>query len=455
MEPMQRAPAVKSIDEMSVVEIDDTSADTLGESIATAVMRYGPVFRRVLTSDPENEASIIYLVGPEANRFVFQTHREHFSHRGGWKGVFAGRFERGLLNTDNPEHERDRRMMNPAFTIAYMSKYLPIMNRIIEMRTEDWAERGEIDVHAEARKITFDVAAEALVGFRTGEEVDRLRELFYDVSHVDRDERTSRTDQEMMERLAHARQQLDSMLLSAIAVRREAPTDDILGMLVQARDEHDEPFTNRQLLGQVHILLLAGHETTTTLATWVLYLLAVHPDILGQVRSEVETVLSDTGGELTLPAVRAMRFLGHVINEAGRLYPPAGSLPRVVSTDIEFGGFALPVGTKVRISVIGCHRLPTIFRDPSDFDPDRFAPPREEDKRTPYALILFGGGPRVCIGINFAQVEIKILAAHVLQRFALQSIPGREIRQIYHGPMAAIPTGVPVRVTRLGNHRDR
>jgi cytochrome P450 len=121
---------------------------------------------------------------------------------------------------------------------------------------------------------------------------------------------------------------------------------------------------------------------------------------------------------------------------------------------VEFGGYVLPAGTKVRVSVIGCHRLPDIFREPHTFDPDRYAPPREEDKNHPYALIPFGGGPRICIGINFAQVEIKILAAHVLQRFALQSIPGKEIRQIYHGPMASIPTGVPVRVTRLDNSRD-
>jgi cytochrome P450 len=328
------------------------------------------------------------------------------------------------------------------------------MHRVIEDRTANWAEREEVDLNAEARKITFDVAAETLIGLQRGEDVDRLRELFYEVAHADRADLRVRTDAVTVRRITRAREQLDAMLLDAIAEQRKAPTDDILGMMVRARDEEDEPFTRRELLGQVHILLLAGHETTTTLAAWVLYLLAAHPDYARRVRAECDAILSGSGGEITLGSTRAMRLLGHAISEAGRLYPPVGSLPRTVVSDVEFGGYVLPAGTKVRVSVIGCHRLPDIFREPHTFDPDRYAPPREEDKNHPYALIPFGGGPRICIGINFAQVEIKILAAHVLQRFALQSIPGKEIRQIYHGPMASIPTGVPVRVTRLDNSRD-
>jgi cytochrome P450 len=120
----------------------------------------------------------------------------------------------------------------------------------------------------------------------------------------------------------------------------------------------------------------------------------------------------------------------------------------VTASDVEFGGYLIPAGTKVRLSVAGCHRLPHIFREPDQFEPDRFLPPREEDKQHPYAFITFGGGPRVCIGINFAQVEIKILAAHVFRRFALEPILERPVLQIYHGSLALIPTGIPVRVTR-------
>ncbi|HEX6507557.1 MAG TPA: cytochrome P450 [Chloroflexota bacterium] len=454
MESTHGRVALKTVEHMPVAEIDDTSADAMANSVAAAASRHGPVFRRMLPSARGDDTSFVYLVGPEANRFVLQTHREHFSHRGGWKKVFAGRFERGLLNCDDPEHARDRSMMNPAFTIAYMSKYVPIMRRVVEERTAGWVERREVDLSAEARSITFDVAAEALVGLQPGEEVDRLRDLFYEIAYADRAGLRVRSDAAAIERITCAREQLDAMLLDAIAERRKSPTDDVLGMLTRARDEEGRPFSDRQLLGQVHILLLAGHETTTTVAAWTLYLLAAHPEYAIRVRAELEALLSETGGEITLGDVRAMRLLGYAINEAGRLYPPAGILPRTTLDDVEFGGYLLPAGTKVRLSVSGGHRLPNIFHNPNAFDPDRYAPPREEDRKNPYAFILFGGGPRICIGINFAQVEIKILAAHVLCRLALERIPGREIRQIYHGPMAAIPTGIPVRVTGLSGSRD-
>src|SRR4029079_18286387 len=104
-----------------------------------------------------------------------------FSHRQGW-GQFFGVIEvygDGLLTMDGAEHDQHRRMMNPAFAISYMDRYLPLMNRIIRERTAAWLAAGEVDVFEEARKITFDVAAEALVGLQTGAEVDRFREIFF------------------------------------------------------------------------------------------------------------------------------------------------------------------------------------------------------------------------------------------------------------------------------------
>ena len=95
------------------------------------------------------------------------------------------------------------------------------------------------------------------------------------------------------------------------------------------------------------------------------------------------------------------------------------------------------------------HWLPTIFADPGRFDPDRFAPPREEDRRHPYALIPFGGGPRICIGVNFAQVEIKALAAHVLRSFELEPVADQAIEQFYPGTVGAPRRGIRARVRTI------
>jgi cytochrome P450 len=95
---------------------------------------------------------------------------------------------------------------------------------------------------------------------------------------------------------------------------------------------------------------------------------------------------------------------------------------------------------------VATHRLPHVFAGPDRYDPDRFAPPREEAKRTPYALVTFGGGPRICIGISFAQVEMKAAAAHILRRYTLEPSPERPPLHYYYGVTASVPSGIHVRV---------
>jgi cytochrome P450 len=389
------------------------------------------------------------MVGPDANKFVLQTHREHFSHDQGWTPIIGEFLGKGLLNMDDPEHAVHRKMMNPAFTIAYMARYLPIMHRVIAERTAEWARRGVVDIYEEARKITFDVAAEALVGFKTGAEVDLLRELF-SVFLVDDFDPENETEEQFWQRVMGVQSELTAKLSIMIAARREAtgefqPTDT-LAMLVRARDEQGRALSDAQILGHVNILLVAGHETSTSLSTWLLYLLATHPGYLARVRTELDALPGDAETPLTLDAIRGLHVLGNAVTEAGRLYPPAGNVPRGVLREFEFAGYTIPAGARVIYSIAASHRLPAVFADPERFDPDRFAPPREEDKRTPYGLVTFGGGPRICIGINFAQVEIKALAAHVLRAYTLEPLPGQDIAMAYYSPTGTLDHGIRMRV---------
>jgi retinoid hydroxylase len=440
----------RPFDEVPTVHLGENYPLEMPTMLARLAQEHGPIFRIQLAQENWDTFGqwLIFMVGPEANRFVMHSQRERFSHDLGWSPSLGGVFEKGLLNTDDPEHARQRKLMNPAFALAYMSRYLPIMNRVIAERSRDWAERGEIDMYEEARKITFDVAAECLVGFRTGSEVDHLRQLFYELIVRPNFEAYEQDITAYFARMMSVRNELDQMLLAKIAQRREAPTDDILGMLIKAGDQQDTPFTDRELLGQLHILLVAGHETTTTLSSWLFQELATHPDYLARVREEIETVLAGTNGEITLEAVKAMHVLGNAIDEAGRLHPPVGNVPRGVVQRFEFGGYQVPSGARVLLSLAACHRLPSIFADPDVFDPDRFAPPREEDKRTPYSLVTFGGGPRICIGINFAQVEVKAMAAQLLRAFDFTPVAEQEVVHVYYSPVAALLNGIKLQVTK-------
>jgi cytochrome P450 len=448
----------QTVSEAPVAQFDPAIfySGRLPSEMARLAGELGPVFRYVNPFGPNAQQGLIFLVGPEANRFVLHTEREAFSHDLGWTPIIGDVMGHGLLNSDGHEWERSRKMWNPAFTQAYMQAYLPLMQRVIAGRTANWAARGDIDIYDESRAITFTVAATALAGMDRPEEVAHLRELFaLLIPHqmIGDDQAYD----EFARKQWQAKEQLDALLLRIIGERRAAPAaetpHDVLGMIVRARDDEGIGLTDDEVLAHLYILLVAGHETTTTLGAWALYNLFTMPDQRTRIEAELRDVLGaawDEEAPLSVEAARGLKVLDNFIKETGRLHSPVLNVPRGVVQEVEFGGFVLPVGTPVRLSICGCHRLARVFAEPEGFDPDRFAPPREEDKRTPYSLVTFGGGPRLCIGINFANIEVKALVAHVLSHYTLE--PAMAETPLDLGFITTIiPSGMPMRARPKGD----
>jgi cytochrome P450 len=423
----------------------------LAPFMAKLALQHGPIFTFVPEAGPLAGRDAVYLVGPEANRFVLLSGREHFSHDLGWTPIVGETLGQGLLNMDPPEHSRHRALMNPAFTASFMARYLPLMQRVIAQRTGAWVDREYTDLLSEAREITFDVAAVALVGFDTGAQVDWLRERYYTLLHGP-DLDTGDDWEQVMQRLTRVREELQRSLLELIDARRrgnsDASHDDVLGMLVNARDESGGALSDEQLLAHVNILLVAGHETTTTLGAWLLYLLGTHAAYAERIQAELLNVLGQREAPLTTDALHRLPLLSAAIREAGRLQSPVMLLPRGVLSDFDFGTFRVAAGTPVFLAIAAGHHLPTIFSEPERFDPDRFLPPREEDRRNPYALATFGGGPRICLGINFAQVEVTALVAHVLRKYRLVAPRDQHIAQM-GGILQSLPHGIHMRIQPL------
>lgn len=441
--PLSEAP----ITQLSAV--DFMSGDMPGR-LAREFERVGPLMRWPVLGGPQMGSEIIFLGGPEANKLVFHTQREAFSHDVGWTPIIGDILGKGLLNQDNGEWLRSRKMWNPAFTTAYMERYLPLIQEVVAQHTSVWGERGVVDIYQEAREITFHVAATALAGIEQPAEVDRLQKLFFALIPRFGPFMASQADYDAYEREAlAARDELDAMLLRLIAERRATPAKqarDVLGMIVHARDEHGRGLTDTEVLGHLNVLLIAGHETTTTLAAWTLYLLTALPEQRQRVEDELAALLADEHAPLSVEAARQLHALDLFIRETGRLHAPVQNVPRGVVADVEFAGYTLPAGTPARLALAACHRMPQYFAEPERFDPDRFSAPREEDRKTPYALVTFGGGPRLCIGVNFANIEVKAIAVDVLRRYQLAPVsaePPMEFGFI----TTVIPGGMPMRVT--------
>ncbi|TMC21861.1 MAG: cytochrome P450 [Chloroflexi bacterium] len=412
----------------------------LADLLVQAYQEHGPIFRtKHLRYLPHNE--IVFLVGPEANRFVLVDQRQKFSNLVGWSTIFpmVKVFGRGLLTMDGEEHARIRRLFNPAFTMSYISRYLTLINSITRKKTKSWLEAGEVNLHEEISKIAFEVAAQALAGLKGDDEIEHFRTLFL------RFQMLTPSLEDFEARLASLRSELDALLVPKIEEQRRQLGDDIFGRLVQARDEHGNTMSDEQIMAHVNTLLIAGHETTTSLSTWLLYLLHQHPDYTQRILREQEAVLG-ASDELTLEDIKRMQSLDNALHETERLYPPIPNGPRGVVEDFEFHGYHIPAGSLAFYSILGSHMMPSIFANPETFDPDRFAPPKEEHKKNPYALVSFGGGPHICIGMNLASVEIKAIVTHILCNYTLELIPDQEIYQFY-GVVGWPVNGIRIRVS--------
>jgi len=196
----------------------------------------------------------------------------------------------------------------------------------------------------------------------------------------------------------------------------------MLGVLLKARDEESgEPMNRKQVRDEVLTLLIAGHETVASALTWTWLLLDQNPAIRKQLEAHVAETLQ---GRIPVSAdLAALEPVGRSFSEALRLYPPAWLITRKASSDDIVMGYRIPAGTLVILSPYAIHRHAAFWQDPEKYDPSRFAPEGEKS-RPRYAYIPFGGGPRLCIGSGFAQVEAVLIMTMVLQRFELALAPG-------------------------------
>ncbi|HEX8349452.1 MAG TPA: cytochrome P450, partial [Hymenobacter sp.] len=237
-------------------------------------------------------------------------------------------------------------------------------------------------------------------------------------------------------RYDRSRAQVDGLIYKFIHTRKQTGDrrDDLLDMLLYAKDEDTgEGMSEQQLRDECVTLFTAGHETTAVSMGWLTYLLAQHPDVVVRLRAEADAVLGnvpDNNESDSLPPVAAFRSMPYslqVVQEALRLYPPAWAMSRMALSDDQLGPYRIPKGDTVIISPYLLHHDPGSWPDPERFDPDRFAEGRDKD-RPAYAYLPFGGGPRLCIGNQFALMEMQILLTFFIRHFDFQLVNAAAIK---------------------------
>ena len=190
-------------------------------------------------------------------------------------------------------------------------------------------------------------------------------------------------------------------------------------------EDSGERMSDTELRDEVATLVLAGHETTAQALTWTMMLLSQHPAVEARVVEELARVCG--ARQPTLDDLKALTYTGWVIDEALRLYPPAWLFERQARTAVEIEGYSYREGSLLAVSPWSLHRHPRYWPNPEGFDPERFSPERSA-KRPRYTYLPFGGGPRQCIGINFALYEAKLVLATLMQRYSLELVPSQNLR---------------------------
>ncbi|HEX9037451.1 MAG TPA: cytochrome P450 [Ktedonobacterales bacterium] len=340
-----------------------------------------------------------------------------------------------LFTDDGDSWLRRRRLAQPAFHRQRIAALGALMTSEAEAMLSRWdarpADAGPVDVAGEMMGLTLRIVGLALFGADMSDEVNTVGASFTTI--LDFLTRASFRPYLLMrgypargKRAFHAaRAELDRLVYDIIARRRRegGERDDLLSLLLNARDaDSGESMNDQQLRNEVISLLLAGHETTAVALTWIWSLLSRQPEAEARLHGEV-AALGGRGADVSdLPRLPYTRM---VIEEVMRLYPPAWAILRNAVGPDQIGPYTVPAGTAVLISPYSIQRHPDYWERPNEFDPERFAPEREAS-RPRFAYLPFGGGPRQCIGNTFALTEAHIILATVAQRYRLCLDPDRE-----------------------------
>ncbi|WP_072623221.1 cytochrome P450 [Spirulina major] len=381
--------------------------------------QYGPIFKTQILNRPT-----VIMVGAEANRFILSTHMEYFSWREGWPDTFKTLLGRSLFLMEGEEHRRNRKLLMPAFHGPALANYFTTMNDTCRRYLDRWVTRGEATMLDELKQMTFAIASTLLLGSEPGDQTAQLSQWFKALS-AGLFSVPINLPWTTFGKAIRARDRILAHLEHAIQDRYQTPTTDALGLLVQTTDENGDRLSLDELKAQAILMLFAGHETTTSMLTSLIMALGQNRDLCDRARAEQQTLAAQ--GPLDLAQLKTMPYLEQVLTEIERLYPPIAGGFRGVVKAFDFNGYHIPAGWQVLYRIDGTHKLADYYPDPNHFDPDRFNPDHPQAKPGDFRLVGFGGGPRVCLGLAFAQMEMKIFAAQLLRHYHWEILPNQDL----------------------------
>lgn len=334
----------------------------------------------------------------------------------------------GLFTSNGAYWLKQRRSMQPGFHKKRLEGIARVMIEEINLYMENVLDRyvdtqEEIDLVGEMTNLAFKIITKSLFGQHFA--VDKLDKIgaSIDFGHQYVMNQTRKPylkpwyyingTKAKNESLKKNR---DAIVLAFIKERKRSGKrgDDLLDMLLATRYEDGSGMSDQQLLDEMLVLLVAGHETSAITMAWAWYLLGIHPEVEQNILDSIDKHLGDR--HPTFEDVPKLGYALQVIQETMRLYPAVWFIDREPMQDDHINGIFIKKEEDIAVSVHSLHRNAKYWDRPNDFNPDRFAP-ENKNNRVPYSYLPFGGGPRLCIGQNFAQMEMQFILVMLLRRY--------------------------------------
>lgn len=396
------------------------------------VREYGDVVR--LRVGPIH---VTLVAHPDHVRHVLQDNARNYNKQTRGFAVVRELLGQGLLTSEGDFWLRQRRLAQPAFHRQRLAGFASTMVKATEdlvTALEGRIASGQpFDVAEDLTHLTLRIAGLTLFGTDLGGESRAVGDALGRVQTFANERLTQLIPlPRALPFPSHRRFEKDAATLDRVVRsiierrhREGGEHHDLLQMLMDARDEDTgERMSDTQLRDEVLTLLLAGHETTASTLAWTVMLLSQHPEVRQQLEAELAQVLA--GRAPTVEDLPRLALTRRVVDESLRLYPPAWIFSRAAIQDDVVGGYRIPKGGYVLIVPWVLHRHPKLWRNPEVFDPDRFLPEHERE-RPRFTFFPFGGGPRQCIGNQFALMELVLVLATLLQRVRLDLAPGHPL----------------------------
>ena len=389
------------------------------EFLVDLARSHGPVARI-----PVPMMNVFSLAEPNAVKQVLQDNAKNYSKKTLQYTNLALVAGQGLVTSDGEFWLRQRRMAQPAFHRNRIAGFADDMTTAAGHLLERWKQQeGQtLDIDHEMLEMTLEIVGKTLFSADLRDEATRLvratlqaldfvmyraqnpfaAPMFVPTPHNQKFKQALKTLDDTIYKLIKER-------------RRSAPRDDLLSMLLEARSEDGQAMTDLQLRDELITIITAGHETVAGALAWTWHLIAQHPQVEQKLHAELAQVLGRRTP--TVEDLPKLPYTKAVFDETLRLYPTVWLITRYAVGSDEIGGYSIPKGSLVITSPYIVHRQPTVWPDPEAFKPERFL---EENTVPRYAYIPFGGGPRLCIGNNFALLEGQLIIATLAQHFRLR-----------------------------------